>query len=324
MEVEGSTGSDRRVGQINSIQTNSISVTWWEEDRSVEGINKIQLPKFLRPTAEGDVIAIPDISAIVFVFNEEIIAKYTVRYVYGMRNMYTTSRVLQWFLTCQSVSYIIFDCLSRASMELQRLLSNKRINQFACSSTSVQFSHLAWKYLVEKIGTPVHTNTKVCTVSTMRSNDLSMVKVKSKVPCQILRLEEVHLIVRLIEVLGASAVVGVRKTLPAISKKLSNSEGAFVTARGGVQLQDVINLIDVSSNNLPIPQRFTWNANGRRGIDFVFYPTQCVVRISIRYRNFTVSRAMEKLRQLGIGTSTDPGTQLNDDELEHLLRGEIN
>ncbi len=86
-------------------------------------------------------------------------------------------------------------------------------------------------------------------------------------------------------------------------------------------MQDVINLIDVSSNNLPIPQRFTWNANGRRGIDFVFYPTQCVVRISIRYRNFTVSRAMEKLRQLGIGTSTDPGTQLNDDELEDLLRG---
>jgi hypothetical protein len=30
---------------------------------------------------------------------------------------------------------------------------------------------------------------------------------------------------------------------------------------------------------------------------------------------------MEKLRQLGIGTSTDPGTQLNDDELEDLLRG---
>ena len=235
--------------------------------------------------------------------------------------MYTTSRLLQWFLTCQSVSYIIFDCLSRLCMELQRVLSNRRINQFACSSTSVQFSHLAWIYLVEKIGTPIHTNTKVCTVSTMRTNDLSMVKVKSKVPCQILGLEEVYLIVRLIEVLGASAVVGVRKALPVISKKLSNSEGAFVTARRGVQLKDVINLIDVSSNTLPIPQRFTWNANGRCRINFVFYPTQCVVRISIHYRNFTISRAMEKLRRLGICAYTGPGTELNDNELEQLLRG---
>jgi hypothetical protein len=48
---------------------------------------------------------------------------------------------------------------------------------------------------------------------------------------------------------------------------------------------------------------------------------QCSLKISIRYRNFTVSRAMEKLRGLGIATSNGNGEELNDDELEHLLRG---
>jgi hypothetical protein len=81
-----------------------------------------------------------------------------------------------------------------------------------------------------------------------------------------------YILLRLIEVLGTCAVVGIRKALPAISKKLNTTdEGAFVTARGGVQMKDVINLIDVSSNPVPIPNRFTWNANGRCGIDFVYF-----------------------------------------------------
>lgn len=155
----------------------------------------------------------------------------------------------------------------------------------------------------------------------MRSNDLSMVKVKAKVPCQVIRLEGIDVMKRLIGVLGTSAVVGVRKALPTISKKLDNSDDGFVVARGGVQLKDVINLIDVSSNNLPARQRFRWNANGRCGIDLVFFPTQCSLRISIRYRNFTVSRAIDKLRELGVGTVDNQGDDLNDEELERLLRG---
>jgi len=61
---------------------------------------------------------------------------------------------------------------------------------------------------------------------------------------------------RLIDMLGKSAVVGVRKPLPAISKKLDRNDGAFVTARGGVQLKDVISLIHVASNAHSAPQRF--------------------------------------------------------------------
>jgi len=46
--------------------------------------------------------------------------------------------------------------------------------------------------------------------------------------------------------------------------------GAFVTAQGGVQVKDVINLIDVDGNPHPAPQRFRWNASGRCGVDFIF------------------------------------------------------
>jgi len=83
-----------------------------------------------------------------------------------------------------------------------------------------------------------------------------MLKVKTKVPCQAIRLVEGPVIMRLIDMLGKSAVVGVRKPLLAISKKLDRNDGAFVTARGGVQLKDVISLIDVASNAHSAPQRF--------------------------------------------------------------------
>jgi len=173
---------------------------------------------------------------------------------------------------------------------------------------------------VEKLGSVVHQNFKVITFSTMQTNDLSTMKIKAKVPCQVIRLEERHVIMRLIDVLGKSAVVGVRKPLPAMSKKLETNDGAFVTVRGGVQLKDVINLIDVDGNLLPAPQRFRWNASGRCGVDFIFFPTQCSLRINIRYRNFTVQRALEKLRDLGIGSAENNNDELTDEELERMLR----
>jgi hypothetical protein len=83
---------------------------------------------------------------------------------------------------------------------------------------------------VEKLGSVVHQNFKVITFSTMQTNDLSTLKIKAKVPCQVIHLEERHVIVRLIDVLGKLVVVGVWKPLPAMSKKLDTNDGAFVTA----------------------------------------------------------------------------------------------
>jgi hypothetical protein len=83
----------------------------------------------------------------------------------------------------------------------------------------------------------------------------------------------------------------------------------------------VINLIDVDVNPLPAPQQFRWNASGRCGVDFIFFPTQCSLRINIHYRNFTVQRALEKHRNLGIGSSAENNNdELTDEELECMLR----
>ena len=82
----------------------------------------------------------------------------------------------------------------------------------------------------------------------------------------------------------------------------------------------MINLIDVDVNPLPAPQQFRWNASGRCGVDFIFFPTQCSLRINIRYQNFTVQWALEKLRDLGIGSAENNNDELTDEELEHMLR----
>ena len=58
-----------------------------------------------------------------------------------------------------------------------------------------------------------------------------MVKDKAKVPCQVFHLEERHVTMRLTDVLGKSAVVGVRKPLPFMSKELDNS-GRFFNSNG--------------------------------------------------------------------------------------------
>jgi hypothetical protein len=70
-------------------------------------------------------------------------------------------------------------------------------------------------YLVQKVGVKVHDKEKVCTVSAMRSNNLLQTKVKSWLPCQVIRLEDNASLQRLIDILENCAIVGVRKPLPA-------------------------------------------------------------------------------------------------------------
>lgn len=310
-----------RIGRIHSVTPDTVSVTWWVEDNSHEGDpDAFYLPTYLVPTCETDVIPKPAISSLIFVFNADDIVNYKVRYVYGMKNIFASTMPLNMSVSSQSITYIIFDCISRISIELQRILSNRRGNQFVCSSSSVQISQLAWMYLVQKLGLPVNDKVKVCTLSTMRANDLSMLKIKAKIPCQVVRLENIESLIRLIAVLGNSAVVGVRKQLPAISNKIPADED-HATARGVVQLKDVINLVDVSSNVPPPPRAtFSFNAQGRKGIDFIFFHSHCSLRISIRYSHFVVSSALDKLRDLGIAELGNR-RRMNDTELEELIRG---
>jgi hypothetical protein len=279
------------------------------------------LPPCVVPTSETDVVPKPQISSLVFVFYYCHISSFKFRYVCGMKIMFVTVRPLNLQLPCQSVSYIVFDCISRISTELQRIMSNRRGNQSTCSSSTVQISHLAWVYLLQKLDVIPTSHHKVCTTSSMRTNDLAMVKVKSRVPCEVMRLDDLRSIIRLIAVLGNSAIVGVRKPLPSLSKKLSNGEDAYVSIRGGAQLQDVVNLVDVTSNHNPAPRRFYWNANGRFGMDLVYFPLQCSLRITIRYRHLKLREAVALLNQYGIAVPVDAEEQLSDEQLEALLRG---
>ena len=94
-----------------------------------------------------------------------------------------------------------------------------------------------------------------------------------------------------------------------------------MTARGPVQLKDVLNLVYVASNALhPLPRRFSFNAYGCKGIDFIYLPSQSCLRMSVRYSCFVVEDALEKLRDLGIAVPRE-GAHLTDEELELLIRG---
>jgi hypothetical protein len=243
-----------------------------------------------------------------------------VRFAFGMSNVYCSASNVNLSVSPQSVSCIIYDCLSRISVELQRVLSNKRENQDVFSLFCVQLSSLAWAYLVEKLQLTQHVKEKVFTLFTMQGNDLSTTRVKTKLTCLILRVENRAALLQVIEIFGISAIVGVRKQPPPIIKKLRRND-ACVTVRGPVQLKDALNLVDVASNALrPLPRRFTFNAYGCKGIDFIHLPSQNSLRMNVRYSCFFVDDALEKLQDLGMAVPRH-GAHLSDEELELLLRG---
>jgi hypothetical protein len=84
-----------------------------------------------------------------------------------------------------------------------------------------KFLTLTWSYLKQKLAVPVHFKDKVCTISTIRSNDLATLWVKSWIPCEVMRVEERDSINRVMAVFGISAI-GVRKQPPANLQRLMN------------------------------------------------------------------------------------------------------
>ncbi len=128
------------------------------------------------------------------------------------------------------------------------MLCNKRENQEAFSSFAVDISSIMWQYIVQKMNVDVATKEKVCTYSVPCGEDLSINHVKARFPCYLLQVENMEAISQLVSLFGVSAVVGMRKRPPKVTKKLPPNE--FVVAKcGGTQLLDVINLVDVSLNN---------------------------------------------------------------------------
>jgi hypothetical protein len=72
---------------------------------------------------------------------------------------------------------------------------------------------------------------------------------------------------------GISALVGARKIPPLVTPKLLKDD-QYVSSRGGLQMADVINVVDVDHNDELQPDDFTYNANGNKGMDFIYIPEQ--------------------------------------------------
>jgi hypothetical protein len=136
------------------------------------------LPKIFRPTNETDVIEKPPLSSIILMCNGTDVSNFNVRFVYGMKVMCATFVDVYLSVSLQSVMHIIFDNFFQISIELQRIISNRRGNQFTYASSTIQISYLTWCYLREKFGLDVHYRDKVCTNSTICWNDLATLQVK--------------------------------------------------------------------------------------------------------------------------------------------------
>jgi len=310
-----------RLGRIYGVSNDTLSVFWWaKDDTHVADCNSFWLPLRYSPTSEHDVIPLPNIGSLVFVFNADEILNLKVRFVYGMKNLLCSRFDLQNHYSFQSASYIVFDGVTRMSKELQSILSNRKAQRNVMTSAAVPLSRLCWDYLVYQFEIPVHCKEKVSTDATMRSNDLALTKVKCRIACDVIRVEEKQHVLKVIELFGVSAVVGVRKALPAIPKKLTAGEPQ-VCCRGGVQQKDCINFVDVSDNVPDQRRRFSLQVGRNRGIDFIYFPDQNYVKMCVRYRHFVVSDALVKLNELGIVSSRVESTKISDEELERLLRG---
>jgi len=309
------------LGRILSIDEASISVSRWAVDGEAHTMRDFFLPPLIYDEHIVDVIPKPALSSLIFVHHAEDFLSFKNRYVFGMQDVFCTREPVNLRYPPQSLSTIIFDGILWIVSELNRLLSNRRQSQDLFASFSGSSSVLIWEYLQEKLQIPVVQKGKTYTFSITMGRDLSVTKVKARYINHILRLETPGAIEKLISVFGLSSVAGVRKKLPLLSKKLRTGEG-IVTTRGGVYLLDVVNFVDVEGNEIPARARFTYNASGRKGVDFIYTPELRLIKVTVQHKKYIVQDATNKLQELGFLTHNEAGEQrLSNEELERILRG---
>ncbi len=130
-------------------------------------------------------------------------------------------------------------------------------------------------------------------------------------------MEETEALLRFISIFGVSAVVGVRKRPPKVSR-LKRSESKS-SAHEGALKSDVINLIDTTTDALIRQPKFKFNAEGRKGVDLIYFPDQTSLKISVRYASYVLHDALNKLHDLRIAEEQPNRQALTDEELEVLL-----
>ncbi len=149
------------------------------------------------------------------------------RFVYGMT--YFIWQVVFFFHIQQSLLLIIFKGLPHISIKLQRVLWSRKENQQRFSSFSLKLSELTWSYNFDMLEVQEHQAEKVNTFSCLSGRDFSTTRVK------VLRVKDREALLHLIVLIGISAVVGVWKTSPKVSRvkqhdrKSSDHQGTLKT-----------------------------------------------------------------------------------------------
>jgi hypothetical protein len=157
-----------------------LTVQRWLQDTESHRDDIFLPPRFVDST-EHLVIPIPAISSLVYMARAADVSDYKVRYVHGMTKVLCTRHP---DVTCnypyQSLTCIIFEGIFRISIELQRVLSNRRENQACFSSLNLQLSELTWRFIIEALQVAEHEYYKVNTISSVSGRDLSTTRVKTR------------------------------------------------------------------------------------------------------------------------------------------------
>jgi hypothetical protein len=204
------------IGRILNVGQHNLTVQRWLPDPNHRS-DDIFFPLCFVESFENQVIPIPSMSSLVLMAKKTDINQFKVRYVHGMTKIICTQQpdvILHHHH--QSQTFIIFEGISRISMELQRVLSNRRENQACFSSFNLQLSELTWRFIVDILQVEEHEAVKVNTFSSVSGRDLSTTRVKVRTPCKVLRLEDRVALLRLISFFGISSVVGLRKRPPRV------------------------------------------------------------------------------------------------------------
>ncbi len=145
-------------------------------------------PRYVESTATL-VIPIPQLCSLVFMARATNISEYKVQYVHGMTKVICTRHADVIFnYPYQSLTCIIYEGISCISIELQRVLSNRRENQACFSSFNLQLSELTWKFKVDVLQVAEQEYYKVHTFSCVNGRDLSNTRIKVRALCRVVRL----------------------------------------------------------------------------------------------------------------------------------------
>ena len=75
--------------------------------------------------------------------------------------------------------------------------------------------------------------------------------------------------------------------------------------------------MEANAHHPPPPEKFTFNAHGRKGIDLLFFPELSCLKMTVQYSSFVLGDIMDKL--YGLGLPHRETVAITEEELEEML-----